>query len=357
MKFQEILKYGKEKNASDIHFSIDKSLAYRINGDIKKIEDVIITEEKIKEIFDIILPENLKENLKKNKQIDFSYEDKNSGRFRVNIFKDKAGYSIVMRILDKKIKSIRELGLPDSIKELAISEGGLILITGSVGSGKTTTIASIIEYINAHENKTIITMEDPIEYIYEDKKCIINQREIGKDVENFKEGLKGALREDADVILVGEMRDLETISMALTAAETGQLVLATLHTNDAPSTINRIIDIFPENKQNQIALQLSMTLKGVISQKLIKNKENTDRILASEVMITNNAISNIIRQRDIHQIKNIIQTNREENMYLFERSLVNLVFEKKISVEEAQKHVNDISRFEKMLKYGDINVR
>jgi twitching motility protein PilT len=267
------------------------------------------------------------------------------GRFRVNTFYQRRGEGASFRLIPDKIKSIQELGLPIIVEELARSERGLILVTGPTGSGKTTTLAAMIDLINQEQYNHIITIEDPIEFVHQDKNCLINQREIGSHTNSFAIALRSALREDPDIILVGEMRDLETISMALTAAETGHVVFATLHTNSAPQTIDRIVDVFPPHQQAQIRTQLSEALKGVISQTLIPLADGTGRVCATEIMTATPAIRNLIREGKTQQMPGVIQTSAKDGMQSLDQTLRNLLMQGKITPQEARKRAIDKSSF------------
>jgi len=348
----EILQEAKSSEASDVHITVGSVPIYRINGALEHTERKVADSKDIEIIVEGIVPnEQMKQKLKEDKQLDFSYTIEKLGRFRVNIYKQMGNYAIAIRILDYKIPKIDDLHLPAAVREIAEERHGLVLITGSIGAGKSTTLAAIIEHINATRKCHIVTIEDPIEYVHPNKKSVVNQREIGLDVNSFDAGLKAALREDVDVILVGELRDLETISMAITAAETGQLVLATLHTNDAPQTINRIIDVFPEHKQNQISTQLASCLRAVVSQRLLKKADGNGRIVATEVMKVNSAISNLIRENNTHLIRNVIQTSIKDGMMTMDLSLANLVNRNLVDYKEARKALNDEKIFENLVVY------
>jgi twitching motility protein PilT len=295
-------------------------------------------------LYDILSDEN-RAKFEENKELDFSIELTNVGRFRVNAFYHRRGEGASFRLIPDKIKSIAELGLPPIVEKLARIERGLILVTGPTGSGKSTTLASMIDIINTEQYHHIITIEDPIEFVHESKNCLVNQREVGFHTKSFASALRSALREDPDVILVGEMRDLETISMALTAAETGHIVFATLHTNSAPQTVDRIVDVFPPYQQAQIRTQLSETLQGVISQTLIPTIDGKGRVCAAEIMVVTSAIRNLIREGKTHQMPSIIQTSAKDGMQSMDQTLKNLVIQRKISPEDALKRAIDKSSF------------
>lgn len=311
-------------NASDIHLCVKANPSVRINGKISKIETLpTITKENIDEFLKEICSEDRLKELKEKKQIDLSYSIPDKGRFRINIFSQRNNISIAIRIINSEIPKMSDLGLPPILKSLIKNKNGLILVTGPTGSGKTTTLTSMINEINETEQCHILTIEDPIEFLHKNKKSIINQREIGTDVNNFSDALKVALRQDPDVISIGEMRDLETIQIALTASETGHLVFATLHTTNAPSTIDRIIDVFSATQQQQIKIQLSDVLRGIISQRLVPTVENK-RVLALEILINNQAIKNLIREGKTHQIRNTMQTSSSSGMIKMDTYLTEL---------------------------------
>jgi len=292
-----------------------------------------------------ILSEKQKANFEKFGELDLSYELANISRFRVNVFKHRRGEAAAFRLIPEKIKTLSELGLPSILSEFTKKDKGLVLITGPTGSGKSTTLSAMIDIINKKRYDNIITIEDPIEFIHYHKNCLISQREIGSHTKSFFSALRSALREDPDVILVGEMRDLETISMALTAAETGHLVFSTLHTISAAETIERIIDVFPPHQQNQVRMQLAGSLLGVIAQTLIANLDEKGRVPALEIMIANPAIRNLIREGKTHQIPSTIQISKKDGMQSLDQSLKDLLMEGKISQEDAIKKAFDKKAF------------
>ena len=318
-----ILKFAEIKGLSDIHISANKPISIRVNGSIEKKDEKIIKNEEIEKFVQKLLNKELKEKLKIDKSIDFSFSFEKY-RFRGNAYYSHDGMNLVVRILGRNIMKFDEVKFPPVISSLIENENGLILVTGQTGSGKSTSLAAIIDYLNENFYKKIITLEDPIEYLHEEKNSIISQREIGVHAQAYSSALKATLREDPDVILVGELRDLETIQLALTAAETGHLVLATLHTSGAPNTINRIIDVFPGDQQSQIRAQLALSLKGVITQKLLLSENENGRVPAFEIMISNPAIQNLIREDKIFQIPTIMQTSSSEGMILMDKYIENL---------------------------------
>ena len=335
-QLEEFLETAGKHGASDLHFSVGRYPTLRIDGRLTSLTKYsILTGEHTKGLVGALLSEDQKKKLVKFKEIDFSYNYKDKARFRVNVFHQRGYLSAALRFFPPKIRTIKELSLPPIIEKFASHSQGFLLVVGPTGHGKTTTLAALIDYINHNQTKHIVTIEDPIEYIFQQDKSIVDQREIGTDAMSFKRALRAAFRQDPDVIMVGEMRDLETISTALTAAETGHLVLATLHTNNAAQTIDRIIDTFPAEAKNQIRAQMASTLLGVVSQRLIP-RLNGGRIPAVEVMIANSAVRNLIREGKIYQIGLVIETSVEEGMISLDRSLADLVHKGEISLENAE---------------------
>ena len=315
----EIIKdLAKIRGVSDIHISSNKPVAVRINGKIVRKDELITTGPQVDEILKLILNQKLVETLEQHRNVDFSLSIEDF-RIRGNAFHSVDGTNIVLRILPKTLLTFDQINFPPVLQNLLERKNGLILITGETGAGKTTSLAAMIDYYNKNENKKIITIEDPIEYLHIENKCIISQREIGSHANSFAEALRAALRGDPDIILVGELRDLETIQLALTAAETGHLVLATLHTSGAPNTINRIIDVFPGEQQRQIRSQLALSLKAVITQKLLLNKNGDGRVAAFEIMVNNAAIQNLIREDKVFQIPTVMQTGSSDGMVLMDK--------------------------------------
>ncbi|KAF5048721.1 Twitching mobility protein [anaerobic digester metagenome] len=324
MNLIELLCIGTEKNASDVHLTVGLPPTFRIDGQLVSLIENKLTPEDTLDLVKQALDEKRLNILNEDGEIDFSYSIPSVGRFRVNVFKQRGTYAMVLRIIPLEIPLMNELGIPPVVDELSRLPRGLILVTGPTGSGKTTTLASIINKINSERRCHIITMEDPLEYLHKHKKSIVNQREVGSDTLSFANGLRGALREDPDVILVGEMRDLETISIAITAAETGHLVLSTLHTNGAAKTIDRIVDVFPPYQQQQIRVQLSAVIEAVISQQLLPKATGSGRVAAHEIMLATPAIRNLIREGKNHQIDTSIQTSGALGMQTMDTSLINL---------------------------------
>jgi len=335
MDLIELLSIGVERNASDVHLTVGIPPTYRIDGALVSLVEKKLTPEDTLYLVRQALDETRLKKLEEDGEIDFSYSIHAIGRFRVNAFKQRGSYAMVLRIIPLEIPLMDELGLPVILNDLSKLPRGLILVTGPTGSGKTTTLASIINKINSERKCHIITLEDPLEYLHKHKKSIINQREVGSDTQNFANGLRGALREDPDVILVGEMRDLETISTAITAAETGHLVLSTLHTNGAAKTMDRVIDVFPPYQQQQIRVQLASVIEAVISQQLLLRASGKGRIGAYEVMTATPAIRNLIREGKNHQIDTTIQTSGALGMHTMDTSLINLYKRGEITKETA----------------------
>ena len=316
------LRKAYELGASDVHFSAGLPCKVRVDGDILDYSEEIISNDYLIELINEMLIDRI--GLDHFKEYDFSYEILGLSRYRVNIFNSMSTYSMSIRAIPSKIATLDELGSPHIFKELSSKKQGLVLVTGPTGSGKSTTLAAMVDYINFKDKKHILTLEDPIEFVHTSKKSLINQRQIGIDTDSFASGLRSSLRQDPDVILIGEMRDLDTISIALTAAETGHLVFGTLHTKDAPSSIDRIVDVFPPEQQSQVKVQLSEVLVGVISQRLLKKKTG-GRVAAYEIMVMVPAIKNLIRTGKIHQVKNMMQMGKSQGMELMENSIKELV--------------------------------
>ncbi len=346
---EEILKYAQENKVSDIHLIANKVPYMRQIGDLNPSEFNVVTEDDINKMIQIMTSEDQFEHYQNGYDIDTAYSDKDGNRYRLNIFRQQQVSAIAIRLLNNHIPSIDELQLPEVLKKLALSNKGIILVTGPTGSGKSTTLAAMIDYINENEKAHILTLEDPIEYIHQSKKCLVNQREILRDVNSFKDGLRSALREDPDVILVGEMRDHESISLALTAAETGHLVFGTLHTTSASSTINRIIDSFEPHQQNQVRSQLSTGLKAVISQTLLPTADRSGRVAAHEILLNTDAVGNMIRENKIVQINSVIQTGQKLGMTTLEASLANLIRSQKIDKDTALGAASDPALMQRLV--------
>lgn len=334
-RLDHILRAAFEIGASDIHLTIGVPPIMRIHGDLKQYGKDALTPQDTEEMAKGIVTGDSWRKFEEKGELDFSYGIPGVSRFRVNIYRQRSCISLAIRVVPTTIPSLEDLGMPMVLKEIAAKQQGLVLVTGPTGSGKSTTLASMIDYMNQNMRRHIITLEDPIEYLHKHKHCIIDQREVGFDTQNFSNGLRACLRQDPDVILVGEMRDLETISTAITAAETGHLVLGTLHTTNAPSTIDRIIDVFPPSQQAQVRIQLAAVLAAVISQRLLPTADRSGRVTANEILINNAAIKNLIRNEKIHQIHSVMQTSKSGGMHTFEMSIKELLEEKIISRETA----------------------
>ncbi|GKV66536.1 MULTISPECIES: type IV pilus twitching motility protein PilT [unclassified Sporosarcina] len=338
-RIDQLLTDAFQMKASDIHLTVGVPPVLRVHGELKRYGKTVLNEEDTQEIAYQTVPEKMMAAFKEAGQIDYSYEIAGVSRFRVNAFQQRGAISLAFRTIPTKIPTIEDLLMPNTLKNLADTAQGLILVTGPTGSGKSTTLAAMIRYMNETMRKHIITLEDPIEYMHDHGTSIIDQREVGFDTLSFADGLRAALRQDPDVILVGEMRDLETISTAITAAETGHLVLATLHTWSAASTIDRIIDVFPHGQQAQIRVQLAGVLTAVVSQRLFQTSDKKGRRAATEIMINNPAVSNLIRSEKVHQIPNVIQTSRSQGMHMMDHSVKKLLEQRIISYEMAQPYL------------------
>lgn len=349
-KLDSLLRMLVDKGASDLHLQANSSPIFRINGELVFSEMDVLTSSNIEEFVFSIMEKEQKEAFSKTKHIDFSYSLGEVGRFRINVFRQRGAVGAVMRAIPIRIPIIDELNLPPVVKNLASRPNGLILVTGPTGSGKSTTLAAIIDYINSTRKDHIITIEDPLEFLHSNKSCVVNQRELGPDTESFSVALRDALREDPDVILVGEMRDLDTISNAITAAETGHLVFATLHTNNAVQTVDRIIDVFPPHQQAQVRTQLSASLGGVLAQVLLRKKDGSGRVAAFEVMIGNAPIRALIKDGKSNQLYSTIQIGRNDGMQTMDWSLMDLVQKGIVSPEEASRKAFDRSSFALRLK-------
>jgi len=321
----ELMKLAFNEGASDIHLTANLPPVFRVDGTLIQKGKEPLAIDNLRLMVEEITPERKRQELEGVGEADFNFALEDICRFRVNAFKQKQSYALAFRLISTKIPSLDELGFGSVFKELAEQRQGLVLVTGPTGSGKSTTLAAMIDHLNKNFSKHIITLEDPIEYIHTHQKSVINQREIGLDTASFASGLRSSLRQDPDVILVGEMRDLETISTAITAAETGHLVLATLHTSTATSTIDRIIDVFPPTQQNQVRQQLSSVIRGVVSQRLIVKSGGSGRVAATEILIQTPSISNLIRSEKIHQIPNVLQTSKAQGMHTIEMDVQRLL--------------------------------
>ena len=348
MNINELLTTAVEKNASDLHLKVGAYPIVRINGELAPIENKgKLTQEDAISVVAGVMNESQKKRFVEKKEIDLSYGISGLGRFRVNIFQQRGTICLVFRVIPMKILSVDELGLPKILEKLALEPRGLILVTGTTGSGKSTTLAAMIEHVNNYKTMHIMTIEDPIEFLYKDKKSLINQREIGTDADTFANALRSALRQDPDVILVGEMRDFETISTALMAAETGHMVLSTLHTVDAAETINRIIGIFPPYQQKQVRIQIASVLRGVVSLRLVPRADGKGRVAAVEVMVATATIRDYIMDPDkTKKIHDLIAAGASQyGMQTFDQSLYKLYTQNMITYEEALMRCNNPDDF------------
>jgi len=349
-KIDGLLKKAVKIGASDLHVTVGAQPIYRINGELQKMDKMDeLSDSDARQLLCKIMTDAQFKKFEQLNDIDFAYEIPDIGRFRANIFIQNRGIGAVFRIIPQRIVPLEELNLPRAVEEFTRFLKGLVLVTGPTGNGKSTTLASMIDYINRHRKTHIITIEDPLEFVHVNKLSLINQREVGRHSESFASALRSAFREDPDVILIGEMRDLETIALAITAAETGHLVFGTLHTSNAAKTVDRIIDVFPTVQQAQVRTQLSESLSGVISQQLLKRKDGTGRVAAVEILIGVPALANLVREGKTYQIPSIIQTGRREGMQTMDQAIVDLLKQGIISAEEAHNKCVDRETFQRYL--------
>jgi twitching motility protein PilT len=347
---QQMLKSMVELGASDLHITTGTPPQIRVNGKMTPMKMRSLLPADTKNICYSILTETQKRKFEEINELDFSFGVKGLARFRGNIFVQRGALAGVFRLIPYKFLSFDELGLPTVVRTISNKSNGLILVTGPTGSGKSTTLASMIDRINSEREEHIVTIEDPIEYLHPHKKCVVNQREVGSDTLSFKNALKYILRQDPDIVLLGELRDLETIEAALTIAETGHLCFATLHTNGAVQTINRIVDVFPTNQQQQVRTQLAFVLEGVLSQTLIPRADGKGRALALEIMVPNTAIRALIRDNKVHQLYSQMQMGQEKyGMQTMNQCLFSLIHSKKISVDDAMSRSSDIEELKEMM--------
>ena len=339
-----------QMKASDLHISVGAAPMLRINGELQKIKHPDLQKDETKHLLYEILTRQQVERFENENTLDFAYTLEKKARFRSNIFMQYHGMSATFRLIPLIIKNIKELGLPDTVEEFARLTRGLVLVTGPAGSGKSTTLAALVHLINQERKNHIITLEDPLEFIHENKSCLINQRQIGDHFKSFASALRAAFREDPNVILVGEMRDLETIALAITAAEAGLMVLGTLHTASAAKTVDRIIDAFPQAQQAQVRVQLSESLKGVIAQNLVPRADESGRIAVIEILVATPAVQNMIREGKTFQLLSTMQTGKKDGMQLFDQSLQNHLNNKLITPETAYKHAYNKGLFQPHLR-------
>ena len=335
MDITQLLTFGVQQGASDCHLSAGEPPMLRIHGELKKLEHPSLSKDEVHNMVFDMMSDVQRKVFQETRECDFSFEMGEIARFRVNIFNQRRGEAAVFRTIPTKILALEQLGMPPILRELCDKEKGLVLVTGPTGSGKSTTLAAMIDYLNDTFEGHILTIEDPIEFVHKSKKCLVSQRELGPHTLSFANALKAALREDPDIILVGELRDLDTIQLALTAAETGHLVFGTLHTSSAPKTVDRIIDVFPPSQQAQIRAQFAESVEGVITQTLLKKKSG-GRAAALEIMVGTNAVRNLIRESKIHQIPGIMQASQKDGMQTMDMALIELVNKGLITKAEAQ---------------------
>jgi len=330
----ELLEHMVGRNASDLHVTTGTPPVIRVRGEVERLDgyDPLSAEETQGLLYRILSSEQQKQ-LELKRQLDFSHSIPGLARFRVNVYFQRESLGAAFRLIPTELKTLEELGIPASLHQLAEKPRGLVLVTGPTGSGKSTTLAALIDEINRNRSEHILTIEDPIEFLHRHKRCIVNQREIGPDATSFADALRAALRQDPDVILVGEMRDLETIGTALTAAETGHLVFGTLHTQSAPSTIDRIIDVFPGEQQEQVRIQIASSLQGVVTQALLPTADGMGRVPALEILLPDDAVRNLIRQGKVEQIYSVMQTNTGRGMLTMEQSLADLIQRRVVDLE------------------------
>jgi twitching motility protein PilT len=338
--FADILLETIRLDASDLHISVGSPPAVRVRGDLKRLDYPEMTAQDTREIIYTILSNDQRKRLETDWQVDLSYTVPNAARFRVNAYVQRGAIGAAFRLIPSVIRSVEELGLPKVLHEFVKRPRGFVLVTGPTGSGKSTTLAAMIDEINQTRHDHIMTIEDPIEFLHRHKNCIVNQRELGTDAPSFGLALRAALRQDPDVILVGEMRDLETISTALTAAETGHLVFATLHTQDTPQTVDRIIDVFPPHQQQQVRVQLATALQGIVTQQLLPTADGSGRVAACEVLSITPAVRNLIREGKTHQIYSVLQTSAAAGMQSMDSALAQLVREGRITRQLAEQRAS-----------------
>jgi len=353
LDFAEVLMEVVDRRASDLHLTAGSPPMVRVRGRLSPIDGYpALTPTDTREIIYSILSNAQRQKLENNWQLDFAYQIPGAARFRVNAYFQRAALGAAFRLIPFDVVPLETLGLPPVVAEFANKPRGLVLVTGPTGSGKSTTLASLVDVINQTREEHIMTIEDPIEFLHQHKKCIVNQRELGSDATSFSDALKAALRQDPDVILVGEMRDLETIGTAITAAETGHLVFATLHTQDTPQTIDRIIDVFPSAQQGQIRAQLSVALQGIMTQTLLPTADGAGRCVATEVLVPTPAVRNLIRESKSHQIYSVLQTGGAHGMQTMDASLAQLVRAGKITRQLAESRAHAPEEFRRLLGAG-----
>src|SRR6195256_5513162 len=354
ISLSELLRSLSELSGSDLHITTGSPPQVRVHGELSPLEGYrVLTSSETKQLAYSVLTDAQKHRFEENLELDFSFGVKGLSRFRANIFNQRGAVGAVFRAIPYEIKSFEDLGLPNVVRDLCSKPRGLVLVTGPTGSGKSTTLAAVIDKINIDRHEHILTIEDPIEFLHNHKNCIVNQREVNADTKGFAEALRTALRQDPDVVLVGEMRDLETIESALRIAETGHLTFATLHTNSAVSTINRIIDVFPSMQQAQVRAQLSLTLEGILCQTLLPRADGRGRALAMEILIPNSAIRNLIREDKVHQIYSMMQTGQDvHGMQTFNQSLATLFHKRLITRDVAMQRTSNANELRDLIERG-----
>jgi twitching motility protein PilT len=354
LSLSDLLKRLIELGGSDLHLTTNTPPQVRVHGELRPLEDFkALTSSDTKQLAYSVLTDAQKHRFEENLELDFSFGVRGLSRFRANLFNQRGAVGAVFRAIPYEIKSFETLGLPAVVSKLCDRPRGLILVTGPTGSGKSTTLAAMLDKVNRERHEHIVTIEDPIEFLHNHKSCIVNQREVGSDTKGFAEALRTALRQDPDVVLVGEMRDLETIESALRIAETGHLTFATLHTNSAASTINRIIDVFPSTQQAQIRAQLSLVLEGILCQSLLPKANGAGRACALEILVPNNAIRNLIREDKVHQIYSMMQTGQDKyGMQTFNQSLATLYHKRLITLELAMQRSSNPDELRELIDHG-----
>src|SRR5881296_608999 len=353
LSLSDLLKRMLEMSGSDLHITTNSPPQIRVHGHLVPLDLPQMTPADTKQLAYSVMTDAQKHRFEESMELDFSFGLKGLARFRANVFNQRGATGAVFRVIPFEIKSFNQLGLPAVVSKLCDKPRGLVLVTGPTGSGKSTTLAAMIDKINSERHEHILTIEDPIEFVHQNKSCLVNQREVHSDTKGFTEALRAALREDPDVVLIGEMRDLETIESALRIAETGHLTFGTLHTNSASSTINRVIDVFPSHQQSQIRAQLSLVLEGIMCQALLPKIGGQGRAMAMEILVPNAAVRNLIREDKIHQIYSAMQTGQEKfGMQTFNQSLAQLALTRQISIEEATLKSSNIDELQDMINRG-----
>lgn len=351
-KIDQFLHHMQKQDASDLHLTVGSPPVLRVHGKLTRVKFRELTHENVKQLMFEIMDESARREFEETNDADFAYEIPGVARFRVNLFMQRKGMGAVLRTIPAEILTADQLGLPEVVRGFSQLHKGLVLVTGPTGSGKSTTLAAMVDIINSTRADHILTIEDPVEFTHPNKMGLVNQREVGKNTKSFASALRAALREDPDVLLVGEMRDLETIRLGLTAAETGHLVFGTLHTNSAPKTIDRIINVFPADEQEQIRAMLGETLRGVVAQQLLRRTNGRGRVAAQEILVVTPAVANLVREGKTHQIASIMQTGKKDGMITMDQALLNLLMAKTISPEEAYSKAHEKAQFLPHLKDG-----